>query len=147
MINQSLVDGVFTDVWKCALVKPLLKKAGLDPLLSNYRPVSNLPYISKLTEKAVYNQHHSHMTDNSVYPEMQSSYRRGHSTKTALLRVANDIIIKMNSQEVTLLVMLDLSAAFNTVNHDILIKRLHGELGIADLAMRWFESYLHNRVH
>ena len=84
------------------------------------------------------------MTDNSVYPEMQSSYRKGHSTETALLRVVNDILMKMNSQEVTLLVMLDLSAAFDTVNHDILIKRLHEELGIADLALSWFESYLHN---
>lgn len=146
MINLSLVDGVFADVWKCALVKPLLKKAGLDPLLSNYRPVSNLPYISKLTEKAVYNQLHLHMIDNSVYPEMQSSYRKGHSTETALLRVVNDILMKMNSQEVTLLVMLDLSAAFDTVNHDILIKRLHEELGIADSALSWFESYLHNRM-
>ena len=88
MINLSLVDGVFADVWKCALVKPLLKNAGLDPLLSNYRPVSNLPYISKLPEKAVYNQPHLHMTDNSLYPEMQSSYRKGHSTETALLRVS-----------------------------------------------------------
>ena len=86
------------------------------------------------------------MTDNSVYPEMQSSYRKGHSTETALLRVVNDILMKMNSQEVTLLVMLDLSAAFDNVNHDILLKRLHEELGIADLALRWFESYLHNRV-
>ena len=127
MINLSLVDGVFADVWKCALVKPLLKNAGLDPLLSNYRPVSNLPYTSKLTEKAVYNQPHLHMTDNSVYPEMQSSYRKGHSTETALLRVVNDILMKTNSQEVTLLIMLDLSAAFDTVNHDILLKRLHEE--------------------
>lgn len=146
MINLSLVDGVFADVWKCALVKPLLKKAGLDPLLSNYRPVSNLPYLSKLTEKAVYNQLHLHMIDNSGYPEMQSSYRKGHSTETVLLRVVNDILMKMNSQEVTLLVMLDLSAAFDTVNHDILIKRLHEELGIADSALSWFESYLHNRM-
>ena len=67
MIILSLVNGVFADVWKCALVTQLLKKAGLDPLLSNYRPVSNLPaYISKLTEKAVYNQLHLRMTNNSV---------------------------------------------------------------------------------
>ena len=64
------------------------------------------------------------------------------TTETALLRVVNDILMKMNSQEVTLLVMLDLSAAFDTVNHDILTKRLHEELRIADLALRWFESYL-----
>ena len=146
MINLSLVEGVFADVWKCALVKALLKKAGLDQLLSKYRPVSNVPHISKLTEKVVYNQLHLHMTDNSVYPEMQSSYRKGHSTQTALIRVVNDRLMKMNSEEVTLLVMLDVSAAFDTVNHDLLITCLHEELGIADLALRWFESYLHNKV-
>ena len=86
------------------------------------------------------------MTNNSVFPEIQSSYRKGHSTETALLRVVNDILMKMNSQEVTLLVLLDFSAAFGTVNHDILIKRLHEELGIADSALRWFEPYLYNRV-
>ena len=86
------------------------------------------------------------MIDNSVYPEMQSSYRKGQSTETALLRVVNDILMKMNSHEVTLLVMLDLSAAFDTVNHDILIKRLHEEVGIVDSALSWFESYLHNRM-
>jgi len=146
MINLSMVDGVFADAWKCALVKPLLKKAGLDPLLGNYRPISNLPYISKLTEKAVYNQLHSHMIDNCVYPEMQSSYRKGHSTETALLRVVNDILMKMNSQEVTLLVLLDLSAAFDTVNHDLLENRLNEEIGISDVALSWFKSYLRNRM-
>ena len=83
------------------------------------------------------------MTDNSFYPEMQSSYRKGHIV-VPKQRVVNNILIKMNSQEVTLLVVLDLGA--DTVNHDMLIKRLHEELGIADLALRWVESYLHNRV-
>ena len=86
------------------------------------------------------------MTNNSVFPEIQSSYRKGHSTETALLRVDNDILMKLNSQEVTLIVLLDLSAAFDTVNHDILIKRLHEELGIADSALRWSGPYLYNRM-
>ena len=97
----------------------------------------------------MYNQLRLHMTDNSFYPEMQSPYRKGHycSSKTALLRVVNNILIKTSSQEVTLLVMLDLGATFDTVSHDMLIiKRLHEELGIANLALRWFESYLPNRV-
>ena len=145
MINLSLKSGAFADAWKCALVKPLLKKAGLDLLPKNYRPVSNLQYVSKLTEKAVFSQIHAHMMDNSIYPEMQSSYRQFHSTETALLKVMNDVLMKMNSQEVTLLVMLDLSAAFDTVNHDILIKRLHDDVGICDAALDWFKSYLHNR--
>ena len=130
----------------CALINPLLKKVGLDLLFPNYRPISNLKYISKLTEKAVFNQIHAYMTTNAIYPELQSSYHRFHSTEKALLKVTNDILMKMNSQEVTLLVMLDLSASFDTVNHGIVISRLHEEVGVSGLALEWFRSYLQNRT-
>ena len=115
IINSSLESGMFADDWKCALVNPLLKKPGLDLVPRNYRPVSNLQYVSKLTERAVFNQVHDHMVANGVYPVFQSAFRQGHSTETALLRVMNDILLAMNSQHVTLLVLLDLSAAFDTV--------------------------------
>ena len=115
MINLSLESGLFTDDWKCALVPPLLKKPGLDLLFKNYRPVSNLQYVSKLTERMVFEQIHTHMMTHSLYPEFQSAYRKNHSTETALVRVTNDILMKMNIQEVTLLVMLDLSATFDTL--------------------------------
>ena len=65
------------------------------------------------------------MVVNEIYPDLQSSYRQHHSTETALLKVMNDVLLKMNSQHVTLIVLLDLSAAFNTVNHNILLERLH----------------------
>ena len=115
MINLSLESGLFTDDWKCALVLPLLKKPGLDLQFKNYRPVSNLQYVSKLTERMVFEQIHTHMMTHSLYPEFQSAYRKNHSTETALVRVTNDILMKMNIQEVTLLVMLDLSATFDTL--------------------------------
>ena len=89
---------------------------------------------------------HAHVTTIAIYPELQSSYRRFHSTETALLKVTNDILMKMNSQEVTLLVMLDLSAEFDTVNHGILISHLHEEVGVSGLALEWFRSYLQNRT-
>ena len=145
MINLSLESGLLADDWKCALVLPLLKKPGLDLLYKNYRPVSNLQYVSKLTEKTVFDQIHTHMMTRSLYPEFQSVYRKNHSSETALVRVTNDILMKMNTQEVTLLVMLDLSAAFDTVNHNILLTRLNEELGISGLALEWFKSYLAKR--
>lgn len=145
VINPSLESGSFALNWKCALVNPLLKRTGLDLVFKNYRPVSNLQYVSKLTERAVFNQLHEHMMANSIYPLFQSAYRKYHSTETALLRVMNDILLKMNSQHVTLLVLLDLSAAFDTVSHDVLLDRLHNDVGLRGNALKWFHSYLSQR--
>ena len=85
------------------LVCPLLKKPGPDVIFKNFRPVSNLAFLSKLTEKAVFNQIHEHMVDMGLYLIVQSAYRENHSTETALLKVKNDILINMNKQNVTLL--------------------------------------------
>ena len=145
IINLSLESGLFASNWKCALVKPLLKKPGLDLVFKNYRPVSNLQYVSKLTERVVFNQLHEHMMANGIYPVFQSAYRQHHSTETSLLRVMNDILLKMNSQHVTLLVLLDLSSAFDTVNHDVLLDRLHNDVGLRGSALNWFHSYLCQR--
>ncbi len=101
---MSLETGVFATDWKDALILPLIKKGNLDSTnLHSFRPISNLQCISKLTKRAVYEQVHKHMTDNSLYPSLQSAYQKNHSTETALLKVNNDILIKMNFQHVTLL--------------------------------------------
>ena len=109
-----LQTGEFAVQWKCALVLPLLKKLGLELSLKNYRLVSNLQYISQLTE-VIFQRMHSHMTINSLYPELQSSHHQHHSTETALLKVMNDVLLNMNPQQVTLKVLLDLNVAFDTV--------------------------------
>ena len=145
MVNSSLQTGVFADDWKKALVSPRLKKEGLDTIFKNYRPVSNLPFVSKLTERAAARQVHSHMTRNKLYPSEQSSYRVNHSTETALLKVKNDILLSMNRQHATLLVLLDLSAAFDTVDHTVLLQRLRSKFGISRTALNWFSSYLSGR--
>lgn len=137
--------GTFPDVWKEALVFPLLKKLGVDFINKNLRPVSNLPFLSKLTEKAAFNKTHVHMTVNNLYPSLQSAYRKNHSTETALVKITNNILCNTNNQHVTLLVLLDLSAAFDTIDHDILLKRLSTKLGVEGVVLQWFQSYLEGR--
>ena len=122
-----------------------MKKPGLDLLYKNYRPVSNLQYVSKLTEKVVFNQVYDHMVSNAIFPALQSSYRRFHSTETALIKVMNDILLTMNSQHVTMLILLDLRAAFDTVDQRILLERLSDEAGIRGTALNGFRSYLSDK--
>ena len=145
MINLSLQSGCFPDNWKLADVQPRLKKTKAEVSFNNLRPVSNLSFASKLTERAVFNQTHDHLTAYKLYPKAQSAYRQFHSTETALPRVKNDILMNMNKQHVTLLVLLDLSAAFDTVDHTILLKCLQSDFGISGQVFTWFKSYLDNR--
>ena len=144
IINLSLESGEFPEEWKGALVKPMIKKPKLE-LIKNFRPVSNLQFLSKLTEKAVAQQAVSHVITHGLLPVLQSAYRPLHSTETALLRVRNDILLNMNKQQVTLLVFLDLSAAFDTIDHSVLLRRLETKFGFTGTALEWFKSYLSGR--
>ena len=144
LVNSSLVHGYFPRDWKEALVKPLLKKSGLEVQFKNLRPISNLQFISKLAERSAYKQTHDHLITHNLIPELQSAYRKRYSIETALLKVQNDILLNMDRQYVTLLVLLDLSSAFDTVNHEILLRRLETTFGITGTALQWFSSYLGN---
>ena len=146
IINRSLDSGYFPSTWKCALVRPLLKKDGLPPVLKNFRPVSNLAFISKLVETVVARQLQHYLNCNNLFPVFQSAYLQNHSTETALLKVMNDILLNMNNQRVTLLILLDLSAAFDTVDHDTMVRRLEYSFGIQGKALSWFASYLSGRT-
>ena len=138
ILNSSLSLGYFPEVWKAALVDPRLKKSGQAASLTNLRPVSNLlQFISKLTERAVRDQTAEHISRSGLYPLLQSAYRAGHSTETALLKVQNDILLAMDRQHVTLLVLLDLRAAFDTVNHRVLLRRLEFTYGITGTTLQW----------
>ena len=141
ILNSCLALGHFPLKWKDALVDPRLK-SGKDISFPNLYPVSNLKYISKLTERAVYDQTHNHMLQYDLYPLLQSAYRVGHSTETALLKVQNDILLNMDRSRVTLLVLLDLSAAFDTVDHQVLLRRLESSFGITGTPLSGFSSYL-----
>ena len=144
-MTKYFTNTLFPDCWKEALVSPLLKKSGVLSEFTNLRPVSNLQYVSKLTERVVFDQTHAHLTSHGLYPPFQSAYRKCHSTETALLKVQNDILMNLDSQCVTLLVLLDLSAAFDTVDHGVLLNRLNTSFGVRGSALQWFTSYLLNR--
>ena len=114
-------SGVFPQCLKEALVKPLLKKITMELIDRNYRPVMNLQFTGKLIEDVLTNQLNDHITSNGLMEPMQSAYRYGHSMETALLKVPDDMLRALDNQEVMCLVLLDLSAAFDTVDHVILL--------------------------
>lgn len=129
-----------------ASVQPLLKKPHLDPsTLTNYRAISKLPFASKILEKLVCKQLLELVEENHIFDKYQSGFRQKHSTETALLRVTNDILMQSDCGDIAILVLLDLSAAFDTVDHAILIDRLEKWVGITGIALNWFSSYLSNR--
>ena len=145
LVNYSLTTAHFPTEWKQAIVNPLLKKGAKEVTHKNLQPISNLQLVSKITERAVFDQVYSHMTDNELFPVLQSAYSKGNSTETALLRVVNDILSNMNKQHVSFLVLLDPSAAFDNVDPAILLRRLETSFGITDAALAWFSSYLSGR--
>ena len=147
IINCSLRSSQVPKSMKSAVVTPLLKKSTLDPeTLKNYRPVSNLSYISKLLERVVARRLTDYLTKNNLHEHLQSAYKPGHSTETALVKVQNDILTSIDQHGVVILVMLDLSAAFDTIDHDILFDRMENTLGITGPALDWFRSYLSGRT-
>ena len=129
------------------MVTPLLKKSGLaNDDLSNYRPISNLPYISKFIERIIHQRITTHIDSFPTVSPFQSAYRKFHSTETALLRIYNDLLLAIDKQKVSALVLLDLSAAFDTLDHGILLHRLEAWFGISGGALALLSSYLCDRV-
>ena len=130
---------------KRAIVRPSLKKPSLDyQLYKNHRPISNLMFLSKC-EKVVASQFISHLRENKLEEIFQSAYKVGHSTESALLRVHNDVLRALDDGKCVMLVLLNLSAAFATVDHGILLSRRSQCIGIQGSAYTWFESYLSSR--
>ena len=143
IINTSLTTGIVPRDLKTAIVKPLLKKPSLDKnLLKNYCPISNLPFLSKILEKVVLHKLLSHLQENNLSNPFQSAYRAGCSTETVLLRIVNDILSALENDNISVLLLLDLSAAIDTIDHQILLSRLNSVFGIQSTALQWFQSYL-----
>ena len=147
IVNLSLSTGVFPDTLKHAIIGPLIKKTSLDRnTLKNYRPVSNIKFLSKVIERIVVNNITKHMHENNLGEPLQSAYRAAHSTETALLKVKDDIMTSLHHRQGVFLVLLDLSAAFDTVSHSILFQRMQQELGIRGTALKWVKSYFSGRT-
>ena len=145
LVNASFEAGKFPVTEKNAIVRPLIKGSKDKDELSSYRPLYNTSILSKVLEKACLIQLSEHLSKFESIPKFQSAYRKNHSVETALCRIYNDLLINKSAGKGTLLIMLDLSAAFDTVNQSILLGDLY-ELGVDGIVLEWFRSYLVGRT-
>ena len=113
---------------------------------SSYRPISNLDFISKILERLFLARIQSHITSSPSFNQYQSAYRRHHSTKTSILHTLDNILHSPDSGKSTIVISLDLSAAFDTIDHQILLSRLNTSFRISDTTLSWLQSYLTNRT-
>jgi hypothetical protein len=147
LFNRSLSSGSFPSSWKKACISPVLKKGKTDTQsLSSYRPVSKLPTLAKLLEKIVASQLQRYINDHNLLPSLQSAYRPFHSCESAVLKVVSDSLLSLDKGDVCLLSFLDMTSAFDCVDHVILAERLRLSFGLCDAPLRWFESFLDNRM-
>ena len=146
LINISLSEGSIDGVnW--SVLDPLLKKVGLDcDVWKNYRPVNNLLYFSKITERIVSNRTDEHMNINNLHEASQFAYKKHHNTEIMLLGLTDEVLRGFDSNMATIVIFLDLSAAFDTIDIGKMLQILEQELGISETALKWFESFLTGRT-
>ena len=141
VLNRSLSTGEVPATFKEAIVTPILKKPSLCPeVLANYRPVSNLNFVSKVLEKAVAIRIKDHLTTNGLLEPLQSAYRQFHSTETALVKIHSDLAVALDKNKICLLILLDMSASFDTIDHGILLKCYETYFGISEKVLNWLRT-------
>ena len=142
---KALVDSWFTATSRAVDTIALRKKPNLaTDNIGNYRPVANVSFISKVVERVVADQFQVHLDETNALDPFQSSFRLHHGTETALVALLDDLLREADRSKMSLLVLLDISAAFDTVDHGILLRRL-SKLGIGGLAFAWLQSFLGDR--
>lgn len=144
IFNFSLQSSVFPYQWKKAVVKPIPKIKN-PQIYSDVRPVSILPFLSKVLEKIIHSQVTKYLNDHKILNDLQSGFRKDHSTTTALIKVTDDIRFAMDKREVTSLILFDYSKAFDRVHHGLLLAKMHW-LGFSISTLNWFRSYLSGRM-
>ena len=146
IVNTSICSGTVPVELKESIITPIYKKKQL-PIneLSSYRPVAQMPFIAKLLERHVSKHLRIFLENNNINDLFQSAYRPNHSTETAVVKIFSDICLSLSQRRDVVLCLLDLSSAFDTLHHGILIQRL-AEIGIRDKALEWFRSYLEGRT-
>lgn len=146
LVNQSLKEGSMMGV-KESILNPLLKKSGLDAdNKKNFRPVNNLLFLSKLVERAVSNQLNDHMTKNNLHEESQFAYKTHHNTENMMLGIVDEVLRGFDENQATVIIFLDLSAAFDTIDVDKFLEIMQEEIGIDGKALQWFKSFLEERT-
>lgn len=145
LVNLSISTGNMDGV-KTADIIPLLKSESLDPdVLKNFRPVSNLTFLGKLIERVVLKRLNEHLSRNNLHCPEQFAYKKHHSTETLLVKITNDLLIAADERDATVVMLLDLSAAFDTVDHTLLLRILEKEIGLRGTVLAWFKSFLIGR--
>ena len=146
IINKSLQEGSMEGI-KESIIDPLLKKYGLDvDENKNFRPVNNLLFLSKLTERVADDQLNTHMTSNCLHENSQFAYKQHHNTETMMLGLTEEVLKGFDNNQATVIIFLDLSAAFDTIDVDKLLEILHEEIGVGGVVLDWFRSFLENRT-
>ena len=138
--NLSISHGIFPNACKVAKLKPIFKK-GKTVDSSNYRPILLLPLISKIIEKVVHDQTNEFLSDNRILYNYQSRFRTNHSTNLCLSFLTDKILKGFDEGLLTGMILIDLQKVFDTINHEILLKKLEA-IGFSDKYMRCFWSYL-----
>ena len=144
IFNLSVLLGKFPNQCKIAKIRPIFKKGSKLEAI-NYRPISLLPLISKVFEKCIHKQLQAYVTKHNIIYKLQSGFRSDFSTDTCLSYLHNKILKGFDKGEYTGMILIDLQKAFDTIDHEILLKKLK-YIGLANTAISWIESYLKNRI-
>jgi len=145
LFNKSLASGIFPSEFKKAVVRPLLKKNGLDASQKQNACVEPVSFFYKLLERIVQRRLQTFLDGNGLMPWTQSAYRQFHSTETAIMKAYNDLLLAADEGQVSALCLLDLTAAFDSVDRDLLLLRLERQFGLRGSVLQWFCSYLSDR--